>query len=261
MLTCPTSLLKGLNIVNLAPTNRLFTIAYACVWRFPSPPGGSALLLRISKEEQRGWKQLQPFAQGPKLVRSPPEASCPWTWEPPTAFNLGYASCALAQPRSFSLPCSLSLEGCMPAWVRPEQPELPSPFASEQGWDLPAEQFPVALGPLKPPSRIPCWCLPPCLPTPQTRPGDWGCQPRSPLSASGVHGLSSWKAAGLPGSATLWPEDLGGCLLPSAYSPESGGKQAPAWSCKQTGWSRRTAMSNFCLFVYTLAISNVPLKI
>lgn len=37
----------------------------------------------------------------------------------PTAFSVGRAPCALAQLCSFSLHCSLSLQCCTPAWVRP----------------------------------------------------------------------------------------------------------------------------------------------
>lgn len=60
----------------------------------------------------------------------------------------------------------------MPVWVRPRDPETPSP-ASEQDWDLPGEQFTVAVGPLPP---LPDLLIPSALsPQPTVQDRRWQC--------------------------------------------------------------------------------------
>lgn len=145
----------------------------ACVWCFLSLDLWKPLIhsgaLRVSQRELKTSTMLMRM---PGQRAGLPGVRLPTSLSGPTAFSLGCACSATAQPCSFSLLCFLSLEGCTPAWVRPLEPRLPFPLASKQGRALSGEQFPFLWEPYCRHSWISCGAFHRISPPPQVRVGD-----------------------------------------------------------------------------------------
>lgn len=115
----PLSLLKGLKDVHVVITDPLYAGASICLRFLLSALSGQPL--RMPKDEPVQLKaNSRPWSSPPGLGAEccTPKGFCPRASEIPNGLSPGSASCAPAQPCSYSLQGLLRLEGCSPARVR-----------------------------------------------------------------------------------------------------------------------------------------------